>query len=762
MSIQASIPDTTPVPPEQVADIKTIGKSQKRPKLPFEQILAQLSFLGKRPQGPAANQLNLLGKGIKGKTTTVRQPHPPVDREVVELLRRQEELNPESIGDAILPEVMGETVISGKSARSASEPPLEPVPADSQALDQEVTPQPVPRAREAFVNESVQVDEQQLDPVPVVPSPVESMPNEVPTAPDAGEKQRIPGPTPSPKIEAPAQPAEVPLTKMATTPAANTAEKPVASATVKQAAWSNELPLVRTQPVRGPQESGRIATLLKNVQVHAALRTAEDRVSQPVPAIQQRDQAVPAIPKNETLFTQGVRTRETVAPEIKQPTPTIKIVAEPAVPKSQPPNPPSPEPEVHRPTPFKTAPVVKIPEPEPRLAPQPESAERAPVTKTEAPEQVLKREDGPVPNSIQAETAAREAVKSKPRTERSPQMVQAQPVVEEPKPEKVAQAAKSTPQHTASATVKEAIEPAPKQAPTPVQDPVKVAENPDKVAQESRNNPWLAPIEDRELQRETKPRRFGERVKAWFESIRGNEPTRVDRPEPVVRPAAISPQVRQTPAEALREQVHERIQSAGESFENIQEKAESRAAGEWNDSRTTTKGTQQNQPLQAVTQELTAPQQTRTTQNIQALRQSALLQTKLADMIATRLESGSTQARFLVDGGRLGSIEIKCQQQENHNHVVIVVESEHTRADLQRIMPQVQENLFQKGIQLSELQVEVRQEHQQQEMAAGQQGQHSRSGNGRGGEGVPGTSADSNEQPITRRDYGYNTMEVTA
>lgn len=141
------------------------------------------------------------------------------------------------------------------------------------------------------------------------------------------------------------------------------------------------------------------------------------------------------------------------------------------------------------------------------------------------------------------------------------------------------------------------------------------------------------------------------------------------------------------------------------------------------------------------------------------LKSQLPLVSRVSEVIADRiLNTSESRTRFLVDGGRLGQVEIQFQQEENKNQVTIYVETEHSRQDLQRITPQIQENLAQRGINLQELEVEVR------DFSLSKNGQEDEksSGSDEHDQANEQIAADEEDESTTARDYGYNTMEIMA
>jgi len=119
----------------------------------------------------------------------------------------------------------------------------------------------------------------------------------------------------------------------------------------------------------------------------------------------------------------------------------------------------------------------------------------------------------------------------------------------------------------------------------------------------------------------------------------------------------------------------------------------------------------------------------------------------------------TTQTNFKIDGGKLGSLEIRFQNEAAHSQATILVESETARTAIKNIINEISENLVQKGIVLTSLDVQISQ-NQRKAMAATGKGNR---GSKRNKHDEESSAVDDSEIiNSNRRDYGYNTIEVIA
>ena len=119
----------------------------------------------------------------------------------------------------------------------------------------------------------------------------------------------------------------------------------------------------------------------------------------------------------------------------------------------------------------------------------------------------------------------------------------------------------------------------------------------------------------------------------------------------------------------------------------------------------------------------------------------------------------TTQTNFKIDGGRLGTLEIRFQNEAAQSQATILVESETARTAIKNIINEISENLVQKGIVLTSLDVQISQ-NQRKAMATTGKGNR---GDKRNKHDEESSAVDDSEIiNSNQRDYGYNTIEVIA
>ena len=124
------------------------------------------------------------------------------------------------------------------------------------------------------------------------------------------------------------------------------------------------------------------------------------------------------------------------------------------------------------------------------------------------------------------------------------------------------------------------------------------------------------------------------------------------------------------------------------------------------------------------------------------------------------VSKGQLKTSFVVQAGRLGNIDIEFKQESGKEQITVYVDSETSRNDLQKVMPQIEENLNQKGFEFSELNVEIRNSSKDPQFDL----EDDSSSNSNERDQGDRRSGEVNEDPLAHdnRKYGYNTMEVLA
>ncbi|HQV34027.1 MAG TPA: flagellar hook-length control protein FliK, partial [Calditrichia bacterium] len=119
-----------------------------------------------------------------------------------------------------------------------------------------------------------------------------------------------------------------------------------------------------------------------------------------------------------------------------------------------------------------------------------------------------------------------------------------------------------------------------------------------------------------------------------------------------------------------------------------------------------------------------------------------------------------SKTSFQLDGGDLGKLEIKFERSEGSTRTTILVESEEARQTLEKLLPDIEKNLLDKGLHYESIAVDIHDK--------GAQDGENRSGRGGSEKSGPIQSeeqktADAGGEATTApRDYGYNSMEVVA
>jgi len=131
---------------------------------------------------------------------------------------------------------------------------------------------------------------------------------------------------------------------------------------------------------------------------------------------------------------------------------------------------------------------------------------------------------------------------------------------------------------------------------------------------------------------------------------------------------------------------------------------------------------------------------------------------RITKFIFTSVSRQYTQTNLTIDGGRLGPMEIQYTSESSAKQITIVVETEAVRDAMQKLIPVINENLFQKGVKPSSIDVQVNSD-KHNETFEKDQDSLSEENKPDQNEGELVTVQDLN---IGVKDYGYNTMEVLA
>ncbi len=122
--------------------------------------------------------------------------------------------------------------------------------------------------------------------------------------------------------------------------------------------------------------------------------------------------------------------------------------------------------------------------------------------------------------------------------------------------------------------------------------------------------------------------------------------------------------------------------------------------------------------------------------------------------------SSSQKPTFTVNGGVFGQLDIEFDLEKSSEQITIYVEDELSKTELQRVLPNIEDNLLQRGYNFTGLEVEVRNQHKDSEaMTQGKQNNSHQTEE----ETAPLPQGENEDKKTnTNRNYGYNTMEVLA
>ncbi len=133
---------------------------------------------------------------------------------------------------------------------------------------------------------------------------------------------------------------------------------------------------------------------------------------------------------------------------------------------------------------------------------------------------------------------------------------------------------------------------------------------------------------------------------------------------------------------------------------------------------------------------------------------------KIREMSFEKTADGiANKASFVVDGGPMGEMDIEFHQEATREQITIFVENDLAKSELQRVMPHIEDNMNQRGLNFSNVDVEVKDNHKNSESMGDENSQHSDSNEKAA---PPEQMVTEDNQANTNRNYGYNTMEVLA
>jgi len=136
------------------------------------------------------------------------------------------------------------------------------------------------------------------------------------------------------------------------------------------------------------------------------------------------------------------------------------------------------------------------------------------------------------------------------------------------------------------------------------------------------------------------------------------------------------------------------------------------------------------------------------------------LVTRLQEMITkfnAIKKSVKTNTSFRIESSPAGKMEIQFEEKNGHKQIKVLVETEATRHELQKAVPQLQQNLNSKGIELIGFTVQVSQFGNK----TGQAAPHNKPMRHKNKE-TREVQHEADKSTVVKRNYGYNTIEVIA
>lgn len=131
---------------------------------------------------------------------------------------------------------------------------------------------------------------------------------------------------------------------------------------------------------------------------------------------------------------------------------------------------------------------------------------------------------------------------------------------------------------------------------------------------------------------------------------------------------------------------------------------------------------------------------------------------KIERMISNAAINRINNPSFTIDAKELGKMEIKVKQENKEEQGVILVENNDIKQELEKHIPDIQENLQQKGVSISAINVEV---NSGNENSAGRK-KFTNKQNKKIGDVTSHQVSTVETRTIKTKSYGYNTMEVLA
>ncbi len=134
---------------------------------------------------------------------------------------------------------------------------------------------------------------------------------------------------------------------------------------------------------------------------------------------------------------------------------------------------------------------------------------------------------------------------------------------------------------------------------------------------------------------------------------------------------------------------------------------------------------------------------------------------KIERMVIEASQNKLNNTSFSLDSKEFGKMEIHIRQNSKEDQGVILVENHTIKEQIQKFIPDIQENLNQKGVMISAVNVEVNSQNE----STDPQSRFSRKRNNRKVDSTNnnyGSASEIDTKTTKTRSYGYNTMEVLA
>ncbi|GEM_PF-6986874 len=121
---------------------------------------------------------------------------------------------------------------------------------------------------------------------------------------------------------------------------------------------------------------------------------------------------------------------------------------------------------------------------------------------------------------------------------------------------------------------------------------------------------------------------------------------------------------------------------------------------------------------------------------------------------------GAEKSVFKLESSPLGKMEIQLKNGPDAKKIAITVESEHSKQEIQKLVPAIQHNLNMRGMEISVVTIDigrfVQSKEQQAKQSSGRDKHKTYS------KGKEGSDHEADIAPVKSRDFGYNTIEVVA